>query len=89
LSSPLSSSCQRGFYCALATLNATAGVCREPFSVPMGSTTDLAAGFTGTVTPLKSSPQPGGLPAGYEQYEALFPSGTVRGFLKVEATVQP
>lgn len=53
------------------------------------STTDLAAGFTGTVTPLKSSPQPGGLPAGYEQYEAFFPSDTVRGFLKVEATVQP
>ena len=53
------------------------------------STTDLAAGFTGTVTALKSSPQPVGLPSGYEQYEAFFPSGTVRGFLKVEATVQP
>jgi hypothetical protein len=62
---------------------------RSGVSYVVRSTTDLAAGFTGTVTPLKSSPQPGGLPAGYEQYEALFPSGTVRGFLKVEATVQP
>lgn len=52
------------------------------------SATNLAATFTGTVSPVKSSPQPGGLPAGYEQWEAAMPAGS-RGFLKVEATIAP
>ena len=50
------------------------------------SATDLAVGFTGSVTPSKSVPQPDGLPWGYEQYEATLTIGT-RGFLKVEATI--
>ena len=50
------------------------------------SATNLAVSFSGTVTPVKTNPQPGGLPAGYEQYEATMPAGD-RGFLKVEATV--
>jgi len=50
------------------------------------SATDLGTAFNGTVSPVKSSPQPGGLPAGYEQWEAAMPGGS-RGFLKVEATV--
>jgi endonuclease G len=48
--------------------------------------TDLASGFTRTVTPSKSSPQPSGLPSGYEQYEATL-TAPDRGFLKVEAVV--
>jgi DNA/RNA endonuclease G (NUC1) len=50
------------------------------------SATDLAGGFTGSVTPSKSVPQPDELPSGYEQYEATLTIGT-KGFLKVEATV--
>ena len=50
------------------------------------SATDLAAVFTGMVTPKKSTPQPTGLPSGYEQYEAILEGGE-KGFLKVEATV--
>jgi hypothetical protein len=50
------------------------------------SATDLAGGFTATVTPSKSSPQPSGLPSGYEQYEATL-TAPDRGFLKVEAVV--
>ena len=50
------------------------------------SATDLAVGFTGSVTPSKSVSQPAGLPSGYEQYEATLTIGT-KGFLKVEATV--
>jgi hypothetical protein len=50
------------------------------------SATDLAVGFTGSVTPSKSVPQPDVLPWGYEQYEATLTIGT-KGFLKVEATV--
>ena len=50
------------------------------------SATNLAVTFSGTVTPVKTNPQPSGLPAGYEQYEAMMPAGD-RGFLKVEATV--
>ena len=52
------------------------------------SATDLGTAFNGTVSPVKSSPQPGGLPAGYEQWEAAMPGGS-RGFLKVEATIAP
>ena len=50
------------------------------------SATELGAGFDGTVEPVKSNPQPGDVPAGYEQYEATMPAGS-RGFLKVEATM--
>ena len=50
------------------------------------SASDLLAGFAGTVTPSKSDPQPGGLPSGYEQWEATLTGGD-KGFLKVEATV--
>ena len=39
--SPLTSSCQRGYYCVLPTLNATAGVCRAPFSIATGSLTNI------------------------------------------------
>lgn len=53
------------------------------------STTNVAAGFTGTITPEKSVPQPASLPSGYEQFEALFPSNSTRGFSKIEVTVQP
>jgi hypothetical protein len=49
------------------------------------STTDLGAGFTGTVDPSKSASQPIGLPPGYEQYEATLTAGP-KGFIKVEAT---
>ena len=52
------------------------------------SATDLGTAFNGTVSPVKSSPQPAGLPAGYEQFEAAMPGGS-RGFLKVEATIAP
>ena len=52
------------------------------------SATDLGSGFDGTVEPVRSSPQPGGLPLGYEQWEATMPEGS-RGFLKVEATIAP
>jgi hypothetical protein len=48
--------------------------------------TDLALGFTATVTPTKSTPAPTGLPSGYEQYEATLTGGG-RGFLKVEAVI--
>ena len=51
------------------------------------SATNLETGFSGTVTPTRSSSQPSGLPSGYEQWEAIMPSGG-RGFLKVEATVE-
>jgi len=58
---------------------------RSGVTYTLKSATDLAAGFTGTVTPSKSSPQPT-VPAGYEQYEATLTNGT-KGFLKVEAFV--
>ena len=51
------------------------------------SATSLETGFDGTVTPTRSSSQPSELPSGYEQWEAIMPSGG-RGFLKVEATVE-
>ena len=50
------------------------------------SSTDLTAGFSGTLTPSRSDPQPGGLPSGYEQWEATLTGGS-KGFLKVEALV--
>jgi hypothetical protein len=50
------------------------------------SSNDLTAWITGTVIPSKSDPQPGGLPSGYEQWEATL-NGGYKGFLKVEATV--
>jgi len=60
---------------------------RSGVTYTVKSSTDLAVGFTGTVTPAKSSPQPTGLPSGYEQYEATL-TAPDRGFLKVEAFVQ-
>ena len=50
------------------------------------SARELGTGFDGTVEPVWSSPQPGDVPAGYEQWEATMPAGN-RGFLKVEATL--
>jgi hypothetical protein len=59
---------------------------RSGVSYAVKSAADLAVGFTGTVIPSKSVPQPNGLPSGYEQYEATLTTGT-KGFLKVEAVV--
>ena len=59
---------------------------RSGVTYAVKSATDLAVGFTGSVTPSKSISQPAGLPSGYEQYEATLTIGT-KGFLKVEATV--
>ena len=59
---------------------------RSGVTYTIKSATDLAGGFTATVTPAKSSPQPSGLPSGYEQYEATL-TAPDRGFLKVEAVV--
>lgn len=59
---------------------------RSGVTYTVKSSTDLTAGFTGTVTPSKSDPQPGGLPSGYEQWEATLTGGD-KGFLKVEAIV--
>ena len=59
---------------------------RSGVTYTVKSASDLPAGFTGTVTPSKSDPQPGGLPSGYEQWEATLNSGD-KGFLKVEAVV--
>ena len=50
------------------------------------SSNDLTVWITGLVSPSKSDPQPGGLPSGYEQWEATLTGGD-KGFLKVEATV--
>ena len=50
------------------------------------SSNDLTAWITGLVSPSKSDPQPGGLPSGYEQWEATLTGGD-KGFLKVEAIV--
>ena len=58
---------------------------RSGVTYTIKSASDLAGGFTGTVTPAKSSPQPT-VPAGYEQYEATL-TAPDRGFLKVEAVV--
>lgn len=59
---------------------------RSGVTYAVKSATDLAVGFTGSVTSSKSVPQPNGLPSGYEQYEATLTIGT-KGFLKVEATL--
>jgi hypothetical protein len=59
---------------------------RSGVTYTVKSASDLPAGFAGTVTPSKSDPQPGGLPSGYEQWEATLNGGD-KGFLKVEATV--
>jgi endonuclease I len=61
---------------------------RSGVSYVVRSATDLGAGFNGTVTPTRTEPQPGDVPAGYEQWEATMPEGS-RGFLKVEATLAP
>jgi hypothetical protein len=58
---------------------------RSGVTYTVKSATDLAVGFTGTVTPLKTTPQPI-VPSGYEQYEATL-TAPDRGFLKVEAVV--
>ena len=50
------------------------------------SAMQLGAGFDGTVSPVRSEPQPENVSAGYEQFEAAMPGGD-RGFLKVEATL--
>ena len=59
---------------------------RSGVTYTVKSASDLAAGFAGAVAPSKSSPQPSGLPSGYEQYEATL-TAPGRGFLKVEAVV--
>jgi hypothetical protein len=59
---------------------------RSEVTYAVNSSTDLTAWLTGTVIPSKSDPQPGGLPGGYEQWEATLTGGD-RGFLKVEAFV--
>jgi len=59
---------------------------RSEVTYAVKSATDLATGFTGSVIPSKSDPQPGGLPSGYEQWEATLTGGD-KGFLKVEAVV--
>jgi hypothetical protein len=59
---------------------------RSGVTYAVKSSTDLTVWLTGTVIPSKSDPQPGGLPSGYEQWEATLTGGD-KGFLKVEATV--
>jgi hypothetical protein len=59
---------------------------RSEVTYAVKSSTDLTAWLTGTVILSKSDPQPGGLPSGYEQWEATLTGGD-RGFLKVEAFV--
>ena len=50
------------------------------------SGTDLAAGLSGSVTPVVSAVQPSIKPTGYTQYEGTL-SGGAKGFLKVQAIV--
>jgi len=50
------------------------------------SSTDLTGGFPGTVAAKKTDPQPGDVPAGYEQYEAAISPVNGRVFLRVQAT---
>jgi endonuclease G len=59
---------------------------RSGVTYTVKSAVDLGVGFTATVTPSKSVPQPNGLPLGYEQYEATL-TAPDKGFLKVEAVV--
>jgi hypothetical protein len=59
---------------------------RNGVTYTVKSATDLATGFTGTVTPSRTSLQPTVLPLGYEQYDATLTGGD-RGFIQVEATV--
>ena len=59
---------------------------RNGVTYTVKSATDLATGFTGTVTPSRTSLQPTVLPLGYEQYEATLTGGD-RGFIQVEAIV--
>lgn len=60
---------------------------RSGVTYTVRTSTDLSAGFNGLVTPSPSNPQPSGLPNGYIQYEAAFPSSGAKGFLRVEAVV--
>ncbi len=50
------------------------------------SSTDLTGGFPGIVQATKTNPQPGDVPAGYEQYEAEISPVNGRVFLRVRAT---
>jgi len=50
------------------------------------SSADLTGGFPGTVAATKTDPQPGDVPAGYEQYEAAISPVNGRVFLRVRAT---
>jgi len=59
---------------------------RSGVTYTVKSSTDLMAWVTGTVTPSRSDPQPGGLPSGYEQWETTLTGGD-KGFLKVEAVI--
>jgi len=59
---------------------------RSEVKYTITSSTNLAAGFAGTVNPMRSDSQPADLPEGYEQYEATL-TAPGRGFLKVEAVV--
>jgi len=61
---------------------------RSEVTYTVKSATNLNSGFSGTLTPTKSNPQPDGLPSEYEQYEVTFPGGN-SGFLRVEATINP
>ena len=50
--------------------------------------TNLNAGAAGTNAPTAVNPQPGGVPAGYTQYEATVDSSTgTRKFMKVDAVI--
>jgi len=50
---------------------------------------DLSLGFASgnLITPQTSSPQPGDIGTDYEQVEAVIPTSTSKGFLRVQATV--
>jgi hypothetical protein len=61
---------------------------RNGVAYAVWTTNDLTLGFHQTVVPVRSEPQPFGLQSGYEQWEAAMPVGS-RGFLKVEANIQP
>jgi hypothetical protein len=59
---------------------------RSGVTYSLWSSSNLVDWVEGGVTTSKSSPQPGGLPSGYEQWEATLTGGD-KGFLKVEAFV--
>ena len=50
------------------------------------TSTDLSAGFPGIVEATKTNPQPGDIPAGYEQFEATVLPVSGRVFLRIRTT---